>query len=108
MFGVESGSANPLLIISALFVILVQVGETSVDIVNVAEPPFNKVVFKSQIPVPTLYVPVLGVATIFISPAGTISLTCTPKTSKGPLFVTVIVNVIVSPIFGFELSTDFC
>ena len=41
------------------------------------------------------------------SPVGNKSNTCTPVVSKGPKFINVIVNVIVSPIVGVALSIVF-
>src|SRR5262245_7751675 len=42
-----------------------------------------------------------------VSPAGSRSVTCTPVAPAGPLFLTVTVNVIVSPTDGLELLTAF-
>ena len=62
----------------------------------------------SHTPVVWLYVPWLGVAERNVSPAvGNCSVTSTRWAVLGPLFVSVTVNVIVSPTFGVGLLTVF-
>ena len=59
-------------------------------------------------PFVSLYVPWLGVAERYCSPAvGNWSVTSTSWAALGPLFVSVTVNVIVSPTFGVGLLTVF-
>ena len=53
------------------------------------------------------YVPCDGVAETSVSPAGNGSVTSAPVAPSGPLFVSVTVNVTVSPTFGVASSTDF-
>src|SRR5438132_4109080 len=59
-------------------------------------------------PVPLLYVPWLGAADTKLRPAGNRSLSWTLLALLGPLSVSVIVKVIVSPTLGVGLLTLFC
>src|SRR3989344_2306655 len=60
-----------------------------------------------QIPVDVAYVPVEGVTETKFSLESKISVTVTPVALSGPLFVTVIVYVTVSPTLAVDLSDVF-
>ena len=78
-----------------------------VSVCLLAAPTFT--VPTVQTPVPALYEPWLGVALTYVSSAltGKVSVNFTLWAVLGPLFVTVTVNVIVSPTFGVALLTVF-
>ena len=103
LFGVESGSATSLAVISAAFVEVVALSTRAVR-VSVADALLSTVPTVHS-PVPSSNTPCVAVQPRRVMPLGNVSTTRTPVASAGPSLVTVTLKVTLLPTLASGLLT---